>query len=101
MTFLGNIADFYSFLKVDTIMPVLFDRNMNLVDQDEEFPPFLDIMEKFAENFLITKHFPFLIHLAMAIPMSIAQKLLPGYAQFRHVSKSSDDPRLEVALHIA
>ncbi|KAL0940514.1 elymoclavine monooxygenase [Colletotrichum truncatum] len=68
---------------VDTIMPVLFDRHMNLVDSDEEIPPFLDIMHKFAENFLITKHFPFLIHLAMSIPMSIAQKVLPGYAQFR------------------
>lgn len=66
-------------------MPVLFDRHMNLVDQDEEFPPVLEMMEKFAENFLVTKHFPFLIHLALAIPMSIAQVVLPGYAQFRQV----------------
>ncbi|KAJ3953216.1 hypothetical protein N0V92_010327 [Colletotrichum tropicale] len=79
-----SMQPFWQAVTVDTIMPVLFDRSMNLVDQDEEFPPFLDIMEKFAENFLVTKHFPFLIHLAMAIPMSIAQKLLPGYAQFRH-----------------
>ncbi|KAF9879564.1 elymoclavine monooxygenase [Colletotrichum karsti] len=78
-----NIQALYQAITVDTIMPVLFDRQMNLVDSDEEEPPFLDVMDKFANNFLITKHLPILNWLAVNMPMSLAAKLVPGYASFR------------------
>ncbi|KAI8183253.1 Cytochrome P450 monooxygenase BOT1, partial [Colletotrichum sp. SAR 10_75] len=67
-----NIQALWSSVTVDTIMSVLFDRQMNFVDSDEEMPPFLDAMTKFADNFLLTKHFPLMNRLAVGLPMSIA-----------------------------
>ncbi|KAJ0349027.1 hypothetical protein KNSL1_005073 [Colletotrichum chrysophilum] len=67
-----NIQASWSSVTVDTIMSVLFDRQMNFVDSDEEMPPFLDAMTKFADNFLLTKHFPLMNRLAVGLPMSIA-----------------------------
>ncbi|KAF4884779.1 Cytochrome P450 monooxygenase BOT1 [Colletotrichum fructicola] len=76
-----NIQALWS--SVDTIMSVLFDRQMNFVDSDEEMPPFLDAMTKFADNFLLTKHFPLMNRLAVGLPMSIAGMIIPGFAAFR------------------
>lgn len=67
-------------------MYVLFDRQMNFVDSDEETPPFLDAMTKFADNFLLTKHFPLMNRLAVGLPMSIAGMIIPGFAAFRKVN---------------
>lgn len=67
-------------------MSVLFDRQMNFVDSDEEMPPFLDAMTKFADNFLLTKHFPLMNRLAIGLPMSIAGMIIPGFAAFRKVN---------------
>ncbi|KAJ0337554.1 hypothetical protein COL922a_006655 [Colletotrichum nupharicola] len=67
-----NIQALWSSVTVDTIMTVLFDRQMNFVDSDEEMPPFLDAMTKFADNFLLTKHFTLMNRLAVGLPMSIA-----------------------------
>ncbi|KAF5526711.1 Cytochrome P450 monooxygenase BOT1 [Colletotrichum aenigma] len=78
-----NIQALWSSVTVDTIMSVLFDRQMNFVDSDEEMPPFLDAMTKFADNFLLTKHFPLMNRLAVGLPMSIAGMIIPGFAAFR------------------
>ncbi|KAF6814335.1 elymoclavine monooxygenase [Colletotrichum plurivorum] len=60
-------------------------RQMNLVDSDDEHPPFLDNMAMFAGNFWIQKHFPIINSFAVTMPMSVAHKILPGYAQFREL----------------
>ncbi|KAF4850947.1 Cytochrome P450 monooxygenase BOT1 [Colletotrichum siamense] len=78
-----NTQALWSSVTVDTIMSVLFDRQMNFVDSDEEMPPFLDAMTKFADNFLLTKHFPLMNRLAVGLPMSIAGMIIPGFAAFR------------------
>lgn len=72
--------------QVDTIMRLLFDKQLHLVDSEEEEPPFLATLRTFSENFFLTKHFPILTTIAVKLPDSWAHKLVPGYAQFRKVS---------------
>ncbi|OHE93162.1 hypothetical protein CORC01_11574 [Colletotrichum orchidophilum] len=74
---------FYQCITVDTIMPVLFDRQLNFVDSDEEEPPFLGMLAKFVQKFFLTKHFPIISHVAMSLPLSVAKIILPDYVHFR------------------
>lgn len=71
--------------QIDTIMRVLCDKQLNLVEQLEEEPPFLATMRTFSENFFLTKHFPILATIASNLPSSWSDSLLPGYASFREV----------------
>jgi hypothetical protein len=74
-----------NFEQVDTIMRVMFDKQLRLVDSEEEEPPFLSTLRTFSANFFLTKHFPILATIAVNIPVAWSERLLPGYAQFRKV----------------
>ncbi|KAK1712990.1 hypothetical protein CaCOL14_012378 [Colletotrichum acutatum] len=78
-----NLQPFYQCITVDTIMPVLFDRQLNFVDSDEDEPPFLSMLGKFVDKFFLTKHFPMISHIAMSLPLSVARTVLPDYVAFR------------------
>ncbi|KXH37991.1 hypothetical protein CSAL01_07922 [Colletotrichum salicis] len=78
-----NLQPFYQCITVDTIMPVLFDRQLNFVDSDEDEPPFLSMLAKFVDQFFLTKHFPMISHIAMSLPLSVARIILPDYVAFR------------------
>ncbi|KAK1705414.1 cytochrome P450 [Colletotrichum lupini] len=78
-----NLQPFYQCITVDTIMPVLFDRQLNFVDSDEDEPPFLSLLGKFVDKFFLTKHFPMISHIAMSLPLSVARTVLPSYVAFR------------------
>ncbi|RYP76854.1 hypothetical protein DL769_003540 [Monosporascus sp. CRB-8-3] len=78
-----DVQRLYTGITIDTIMRVLCDKQLNLVESIEEEPPFLVTMRTFSENFFLTKHFPILATIASNIPSSWSDRLLPGYAQFR------------------
>lgn len=67
-------------------MPHLFDRELGLV-QSEQHPLFLESTELFVRKFMLLKHFPLMAAIGLHMPFWVIQKLLPGYAQFREVSK--------------
>ena len=81
-----DIQRLYTGITIDTIMKVLCDRSLNLLDAKEEEPPFLATLRTFSESFFLLKHFPILIWLATNIPASISEKLIPGEFEFRRVS---------------
>ena len=82
-----DIQRLYTGITIDTIMKVLCDRSLNLIDAKEEEPPFLATLRTFSENFFLLKHFPILIWLGQNIPLFIAEKLIPGEFEFRKVSR--------------
>lgn len=67
-------------------MVLLFNKNMNLLESEEEEPQFAGTMKMFADNFLVMKHFAILARLSAKIPESWAEKLIPGYVPFRKVT---------------
>lgn len=81
-----DIQRLYTGITIDTIMKVLCDRSLDLIDAKEEEPPFLATLRTFSESFFLLKHFPILIWLATSIPSRIAEKLIPGEFEFRRVS---------------
>ncbi|KAI0145605.1 cytochrome P450 [Xylariaceae sp. FL1272] len=78
-----DIQRLYMGITIDTIMKVLCDRSLNLIDAEEDEPPFLATVRTFSESFFLLKHFPILIWLASNIPAGIAEKLIPGEFEFR------------------
>ncbi|OTA98483.1 hypothetical protein M426DRAFT_109717 [Hypoxylon sp. CI-4A] len=78
-----DIQRLYTGITIDTIMKVLCDRSLNLIDAKEEEPPFLATLRTFSESFFLLKHFPILIWLASQIPPRFAEKLIPGEFEFR------------------
>ncbi|KAK8080611.1 trichodiene oxygenase [Apiospora hydei] len=78
-----DIQRLYIGITIDTIMKVLCDRSLNLIDAEEEEPPFLATLRTFSESFFLLKHFPVLIWLADCMPTRLAEKLLPGEFEFR------------------
>ncbi|KAI1080885.1 cytochrome P450 [Whalleya microplaca] len=80
-----DIQRIYQAITVDTITAILFGTSLNLVDSalEPEQPPFLEFMAMFADNFMLTKHFPILSSIAVQLPFWLADKLVPGYARFR------------------
>jgi len=66
-------------------MRVLCDKQLHLVDAEEEEPPFLATLRTFSENFFFMKHFPILIWLSSQMPTWLSEWLIPGDAQFRKV----------------
>lgn len=82
-----DIQRLYTGITIDTIMKVLCDRSLNLIEAEEEEPPFLATLRTFSESFFLLKHFPILIWLASNIPTRFAEKLIPGEFEFRRVSR--------------
>ncbi|KAJ8121678.1 hypothetical protein ONZ43_g1932 [Nemania bipapillata] len=78
-----DIQRLYTGITIDTIMKVLCDRSLNLIEAKEEEPAFLATLRTFSESFFLLKHFPILIWLASNIPPNIAEKLIPGEFEFR------------------
>lgn len=66
-------------------MRVLCDKQLYLIEAEEEEPPFLATLRIFSENFFVLKHFPILTYLSSQMPQSWAEKLIPGDHQFRKV----------------
>lgn len=81
-----DIQRLYTGITIDTIMKVLCDRSLNLIDAKEEEPAFLATLRTFSESFFLLKHFPILIWLANSIPSKLAEKMIPGEFEFRRVS---------------
>lgn len=73
-------------LQIDTIMQVLCDKQLNLIDSDEKEPAFLATLRTFSENFFVLKHFPFLNTIAQTLPASIVERIIPGEFEFRKVT---------------
>lgn len=94
-----DIQRLYTGITIDTIMKVLCDRSLNLIEAEEEEPPFLATLRTFSESFFLLKHFPIFIWLASSIPPSIAEKLIPGEFEFRRVSKLPAKPFLHMSQH--
>jgi hypothetical protein len=85
-----HIQRLYTGITVDIIMQICFDKQLHLIDSTEEEPPFLRTLRTFSEGFFLTKHFPVLTTIAAHLPNSLANMLVPGYAQFRRVSCASN-----------
>ncbi|KAJ8121571.1 hypothetical protein ONZ43_g2006 [Nemania bipapillata] len=85
-------------ITVDTIMRLMFGKDFGLIDSPEEEPDFVKTMRMFAENFPWQKHFPILNLVSVLIPQSWADILVPGYAQFRVVSRSYKPQDEKMAL---
>lgn len=66
-------------------MQVLCDKQLHLIDAEEEEPPFMATLRTFSKNFFLMKHFPMLTVISSKIPSSWSEKLLPGDYQFRTV----------------
>lgn len=69
-------------------MQVLCDKQLNLIEAEEEEPPFLATLRTFSENFFLAKHFPILTVISDKMPQALSEWLLPGDHQFRRVSQS-------------
>lgn len=69
-------------------MRVLCDKQLHLIDTEEEEPPFMATLRTFSENFFLMKHFPILTLISSKMPSSWSERLLPGDYQFRRVSIS-------------
>ncbi|KAL9586166.1 MAG: hypothetical protein Q9212_001087 [Teloschistes hypoglaucus] len=80
-----DIQRLYTGVTIDTIMRVLCDKQLYLIEAEEEEPPFLATLRIFSENFFVLKHFPILTYLSSQMPQSWAEKLIPGDHQFRKV----------------
>lgn len=78
-----DIQRLYTGITIDTIMQVLCDRTLNFIDAEEEEPPFLATLRTFSENFFVLKHFPILLWAGLALPKSVAKRLIPGEFEFR------------------
>ena len=70
-------------------MRVLCDKQLYLIESEEEEPPFMATLRTFSENFFFMKHFPMLATLSAKMPSSWSERLLPGDAQFRRVRDTS------------
>ena len=66
-------------------MRVLCDKQLHLIDEEVEEPPFMATLRTFSENFFLMKHFPILTIIASQMPSSWSERLLPGDFQFRRV----------------
>ncbi|KAL2786798.1 cytochrome P450 [Aspergillus keveii] len=78
-----DIQQLYTGVTIDTIMRVLCDKQLYLIDSEEEEPAFMATLRTFSENFFLMKHFPMLAALSAKMPSSWSEWLLPGDAQFR------------------
>ncbi|KAL8867965.1 MAG: hypothetical protein Q9174_005310, partial [Haloplaca sp. 1 TL-2023] len=81
-----DIQRLYTGVTIDTIMRVLCDKQLYLIEAEEEEPPFLATLRIFSENFFVLKHFPLLTYLSSKMPQSWAERLIPGDHQFRKAS---------------
>ncbi|KAL8964925.1 MAG: hypothetical protein Q9183_004138 [Haloplaca sp. 2 TL-2023] len=84
-----DIQRLYTGVTIDTIMRVLCDKQLYLIEAEEEEPPFLATLRIFSENFFVLKHFPLLTYLSSKMPQSWAERLIPGDHHFRKASVST------------
>ncbi|KAI9035562.1 cytochrome P450 [Aspergillus affinis] len=78
-----DIQRLYTGVTVDTIMRVLCDEQLYMIEAEEEEPPFFAVLRTFSANFFLMKHFPMLAALSASMPSWLSNWLLPGDAQFR------------------
>ncbi|KAI9368160.1 cytochrome P450 [Aspergillus egyptiacus] len=78
-----DIQRLYTGVTVDTIMRVLCDEQLYLIEAEEEEPPFMATLRTFSANFFLMKHIPILGTLAANMPSRLSEWLLPGDSQFR------------------
>ncbi|KAK0609741.1 cytochrome P450 [Bombardia bombarda] len=90
-----DIQRLYTDVTIDTIMQVLCDRQLNLIDSDEKEPAFLAALRTFSENFFVLKHFPILTTIADTLPTSLVEKVIPGEFEFRKKIKGWTAERAE------
>ena len=67
----------------------LFGHTQDLTAKDENdiYPDFLTSVDMFTSHMWLTKHFSILNKVALNLPPSWAEKIAPGYANFRSVKK--------------
>lgn len=65
----------------------LFGHTQDLTAKDgnDEYPDFLASVDMFTNHMWLTKHFSILNKIALNLPPSLAEKVAPGYANFRSV----------------
>lgn len=78
-----DIQRLYTGVTIDTIMRVLCDEQLYLIEAEEEEPPFMATLRTFSANFFLMKHIPILTMLAANMPTRLSEWLVPGDAQFR------------------
>lgn len=78
-------------MQVDVISMSLFGHTQDLTAKDENdiYPDFLASVDMFTNHMWLTKHFSILNKVALNLPASLAEKVAPGYANFRSVKKRS------------
>lgn len=69
----------------------LFGSTQDLTTKDENdiYPDLLASVDMFTNNVWFMKHFPIVTKLALNLPPSLAEKIAPGYANFRSVKTRS------------
>ena len=69
----------------------LFGHTQNLTAEDENdiYPDFLTSVDVFMNHLWLMKHFSILNKVALNLPPAWAEKIAPGYANFRSVKESS------------
>ena len=69
----------------------LFGHTQDLTAKDENdvYPDFLTSVDMFTNHMWLTKHFSILNKVALNLPPSLAEKIAPGYANFRSVRTGS------------
>lgn len=69
----------------------LFGHTQDLTAKDENdiYPDYLASIDMFIKHMWLTKHFSILNRIALNLPPSIAERVVPGYASFRSVRKHS------------
>lgn len=78
-----NMFRLYSTITADMICEIFFGESQNLIESEEGKDDILVIMDRFASQFMLAKHFPYLkIIGAKLIPM-LGKRLAPGFTEFR------------------
>ena len=69
----------------------LFGHTQDLTAKDENdiYPDFLTSVDMFTNHMWLTKHFSILNKVALNLPPSLAEKIAPGYVNFRSVKTRS------------
>ncbi|KAF7958363.1 hypothetical protein EAE96_001912 [Botrytis aclada] len=67
----------------EVLFKILFDEPQGFLDSQDEHPELFASMDAFLNNFWLMKGFPAVGWLAINLPQSLAQKIVPGFKSIR------------------
>lgn len=79
-----DVQTMYHCATIDVISRALFGNSMELLDVCEPTPAFVNDLRMFTQYAKLNMNFPIVPWIACQLPMFVARRLAPGYAQFRH-----------------